>query len=425
MPKLSELTAATSVGPADIVPIVQNGVTLRTTASAIAGLAPSGGGGGSSTVDLPGSVSLDSFAGASDDAKLDAALAAVAADTYPRTIALSNRQYSFATGNRVAFTGMRIAGPGGYGNPERNSATKMPSRVALSMSGQPWFHNNGVDVFEVSLHRLSFTGGSGATVLGQSGGGTWYCTSMRDIFSSGLKSVLGTLATKILMTAASFTGDWEINNCYGTAFHIGGSDNVFWSNGMLLDSGTAFNTSGGANGQYHLWLDGCEKSDIGPLYVTAEGAWNGVLVSGAAFGSTSNNQGGPLNFHGMRLEGRNAGAPCNGSLFRQEGGIVILRDCWISYGMANPATPGHSPQDAGIIHHSGGTLLVDGCTYDHATSVSEATPWIYTSSSGDCMVYSAMRASKGGVWSGRPRVARSAATAENRLTDATTTLITV
>lgn len=377
-----------------------------------------GGGSGAATVDF-GRVALDSFTG-SDDARLSSALSYAAAQTYPPAIQLTNRAHAFTTANRIAFEGMRIFGPEGYSNPERGG-DKMGSRISLSMTG-PWFHNNGADVFGVSLHDLSFVGGSGATVLGQSGGGTWYCTSMKGIYSSGLRSVLGTQATKILMTAASLTGDWEINNCYSGSFHIGGSDNVFWSDGMLLDSGTAFNTAGAANGQYHIWFDFCEKSYIGPLYITAEGPWAGIRVSGPGFNSTGNNQGGPLNFFGLRLEGRNSGQASNGSLFRQEGGIVILRDSWISYGMVNPATPGHSPTDAGIIHHSGGTLQVEGCTYDRASTVGETTPFVYTSSTGDCIVRGIMRASKGGTWTGRPRVQR-AGTPENRITDSTVTLV--
>ncbi len=372
-----------------------------------------------------GRVFLDDFAGADDDAKLTAALSATAADTYPRTITLRARQYNFATGNRIAFEGMRIEGPPGYGNPERNSQTKMPSRCALTMS-TPWFLNPlNSDVFSVSFHQMSFTGGSNATVIGQNGSGTWYCLSMRDIFSSGLRTVVGTQATKVLMTAASFTGDWEINNCYNGAFHMGGSDNVFWSDGMLLDSGTAFNTAGSANGQYHIWMDGMEKSDIGPLYITAEGPWNGIRISGPGFNSTSNNQGGPLVFRGLRLEGRNAGAPCNGSLIRNEGGIVIVRDSWLAYAMGSPATPGHSPADAGVVHHASGTLLVSGCTYDRATGVAETVPFVYTNSNADCIVTETLRAAKGGTWTGRPRVAKPAANPENRLIDGTATLLSV
>ena len=363
-----------------------------------------------------GSVFLDAFTGADDDAKLTAALTAVSGDTYPRAIQLSARAYTFNT-PRTAFDGLKIIGPRGYSNPERGSGSKSTMRITLGMTGA-WITSNGTN-YQVTLHNLTFGGSSTASVLA----GTFYCLSMRNIFSSGLKSVLGTQAAKITLTACMFTGDWEINNCYSGAFHMAGSDNVCWPEGMLLDSSLAFNTAGAANGQYHLWLDQMEKSTVGPLYVTCEGGWGGIMITGNAFGSTSNNQGGPIVITGAKIEGRNAGAPCNGANVRVDGGIVTLRDCWVSYGMANTSSFGNG--DLGVIHHSGGQLYVSGGSYDHATSVAETVPWVYTASNADCIVLSTFRGSKGGVWTGRPRFAKPTANAENRINDATTTLISV
>lgn len=371
-----------------------------------------------------GTVAFDSFAGANDDAILAAAMSAVGAETYPRTITLSNRLYSFSTGNVVPYEGFRLHGPWGYSNPERNSGNKVAAPISLNMNG-PWFTASTSTIYGVSFANLALEGhGTNATFIGGSTG-SFYCLAIENISASALRSVLGTQASKLLITAASFTGWWEINNSYSGAFHLGGSDNTLWTDGMLLDSGTAFNTSGSSNGQYHLWLDFCEKTFIGPLYITAEGAWNGVRVSGPTFNAGGGNLGGPVWIHGARIEGRNAGAPCNGALVRVDGGSLNLRDCWISYGMASPATPGHSPADAGIIHQEGGQLLVDGCTYDHATSVAETVPWVYSNATGDAVVTAAQRGSKGGAWTGRPRFARPVANAENRIADATVTQITV
>lgn len=370
-----------------------------------------------------GAVPLDSFAGATDDAKLTAAMSAVAADTYPRAIQLTNRDHAFSQINRTAFSGLRIMGPRGYGNPERNGGTKMSSRISLTGAG-PWLTDGGATVYGLSLYNLNFVGGSGATVLG-AGGGSFYCLAMRDIYSSGLKSVLGTQTSKLLITAAQLDGSWEINNCYSGAFHLGGSDNTLWPAGMLLDSGTAFATAGAANGQYHLWLDGLDKTYIGPIYITAEGAWNALRVSGSGFNSTSTNQGGPVVIHGAKFEGRNPGAPCNGALVRQDGGILTLRDCWVSYGMASPSTPGHTPADAGMVHQEAGQLLVTGCTYDRATGVAETVPFVYTNSNADCIVSNTTRAARGGTWTGRPRVGKPSANTENRMTDATVSLVSL
>lgn len=364
--------------------------------------APTGGGGGTGLSEsLLGVIAIDDETG-TDDARFTTTLTAANTATYPPVVQFGARNYTMSTLTRGFFTGLRARGSGGYSNPERNSGTKTGTRISLSGTGN-WFEHTGGDVFSVTFEDLSLTGGSAVTAWGRnaSATGTLYCMSMSGIFTSGLRSVIGTQTNKILMTAASFKGDWEINNSYNGAFHLGGSDNVFWADGMLLDSGTAFNTAGSANGQYHLWFDFMEKSYIGPLYVTCEGPWNGVRVTGPSAPATSggSNLGGPLNFFGLRLEGRNAGAECNGACFRIEGGSAILRDSWVSYGMGSPSTPGHSPTDAGVIHQEGGILVVSGCTYDAATGISKTTvPWIYCGG-GELMVNHAMRGSKGGTWS--------------------------
>jgi hypothetical protein len=371
-----------------------------------------------------GVIPLDSFTGATDDQKLTNALSAVAADTYKRTILLTNRQYSFATVNRTAFSGLSIQGPGGYGNADKG-ASYIHSECRMSGSG-PWFHNNSADVFDVSLRGLAFIGGSGASVLGHVGGGSWWRLHMRDITSSGLKSVLGSVAQQLLITGAHLDGFWEINNCYNTAFHLGGSDNRLWSNGGFLDSNTAFNTAGSANGQAHLWCDSLDNTTIGPLYITAEGPWAAVRIDGAAYGATGASFGGPLTFTGLQLEGRNIGAGCNGALVRMNGGIARFRDCNFNYAMISPASMGRTPADAGVIHHAAGQLLVDGTSYDRATGVAETVPFVYTASTGPCIVRSVQPVFHGGTWStGLPRVALKSGTTENRITDATVTLITV
>lgn len=362
-----------------------------------------------------GVVPFDSFAGANDEAKLTAAISAIGADTYHRTLVLTNRSHSFSTSRAVPFPGFKIQGPGGYSNADKG-ANYMTAQVALSMSG-PWWHNNGTNAWDMSLRGLAFTGGSGATVVGQSGGGSWWRLHMRDISASGLKSVAGTQATPILLTGAFWDGFWEINNSYSGAFHIGGSDNRLFMNGGFLDSDPAFNS--GAAGQAHLWLDYCENTTVGSLYITCEGPWAAVHVSGPAFGSTSDNQGGEIDFFGTRAEGRNANQPCYGAPVRVDGGIVSWTGGGVSFGMSSPASMGHSPADAGMIHHAGGTLNVDKVTYDRATGVGESTPFVYTASTGDCIVKGVRREYRGGTWTQRPLVSLKSGVAENRIVDAT------
>lgn len=372
-------------------------------------------GGTGSAADF-GSVVLDSFSGATDDIKLTAAIAYASAQTYPQTIQLLARQYNFATAGRQGYEGMRIQGPPGYGNPERG-ADKMPGRVNITGAGA-WFAPT-TEVFSASFHQLSFTGNSGAWVIG--GTANWYCLSMRDIFSAGLRSVVGSVAQKALLTAASFTGDWEINNCYDMAFHLGGSDNVFWSDGMLLDAGTAYVGSGNA----HIWFDGMDKSYVGPLYITAEGDWSAIRHTGNATNNVSNNQGGPITYYGLRIEGRNNSASSYGRLISVEGGIAKFHNCAFNFAMSDPSNASLGRTDLGVIMHTGGQLSVIGGNYDRATGVAETVPFVYTnvtSSRSKCIVKETTTSARGGAWTGLPRVTKAAAGVENRDTDSTVTL---
>jgi hypothetical protein len=104
-------------------------------------------------------------------------------------------------------------------------------------------------------------------------------------------------------------------------------------------------------------------------------------------------------------EGRNSGAPCNGSIFRLNGGLATLRDVTVNYGMASAASQSHSPTDAGIIHVYGtGRLLADGLTYDRATSVAESVPLVYIASGAKARVFNTETLSKSVTWTGLPRV---------------------
>jgi len=351
------------------------------------------------------SIWVDDQAGASDDAKFLAALAAAAATNYPPVIRFSNRNYTLSTGGNVPFSGMTIWGPEGYNNPER-SGYSIGTRLNLTMTGG-WFDNSAAaDTYSVSFGNLAFVGGSSASVMTQSGSKTMYCLYMHNISSSGLKSVLGTQASKLLITAAAFDGGaWEINNCYTSAFHLGGSDNTLWTDGCLLDSGTAFLALYSATGQAHLWLDYCEKTYIGPMYITCEGGWSGVKVDGPAYNTGAVTNGGTVSINGAKIEGRNAAAPCYGAVVRVTGGLLTLNDCQISSGMSSPATMGNTPTDAGVIMQTGGRLIVTGGTYDRATGQAETVPFIYNTGAGvSCRVRDISVTTKGGTWTGLPRV---------------------
>jgi len=353
-------------------------------------------------------VPLDSFTGADDDAKLTAAMTYAAAQTYPPPILLGNRTHTFATA-RTLYDGFKLFGVQGMSNAEIATTGTIVTRVSTPV-GATWLSANGgvrnaAQQWDVTIRNIAFIGTSTTQWLG--GTAVMWALNLRDCSWSAYKSILGNQTTKLLLNLSLLDGWLSFNNCYNGAMRIGGSDNNLFMGMTNIDSGTAFNTAGSANGQYHLWLDFMEKTAIGPIYMTAEGGWNGIRVDGAAYNATGSNLGGPLWVNGAKIEGRNAGAPCNGSLVRITGGGINFRDSWFGYAMASPATPGHSPQDAGVIHQSGGWVLVDGCHYDKATSVAETVPFLYTNG-GYARISNQFRGGKGGAFTGLPRVSIAA-----------------
>jgi hypothetical protein len=275
--------------------------------------------------------------------------------------------------------------------------------------GSTWLNVNGgirsgSECWDVTVRNIAFNGSSSTNWM--AGPAIMWMMNLRDVSFANYKAVLGTQSQRLGIDGCVFDGFISINAPYGGSVHIGGSDNFLFLGGTNIDGAPAYNTAGGANGQYHLWFDFLEKSVIGPMYLTCEAGWNGIRVTGPDWNTGGSNLGGPVVITGAKIEGHNASRPCNGANIRVEGGMLLLSDCWVSYGMASPSTPGHSPQDAGMIHQTAGYVAVRGGVYDHTASVAETVPFLYQSG-GKATVKDMVTGSKGGTWSGLPRVTGS------------------
>jgi hypothetical protein len=354
-----------------------------------------------------GRIFIDDDLSTGDDNKLTPTLATAAAVTYPPTITLGNRQYTFSTLDRAFYDGLRVEGPPGGANPEHASQTKMPCRVHLSMTGS-WFTMTGsAKYYSCYFGCLPLTGGSQATFLGQgSGTGSLQNLLLRDISCVNLKTLLGTQATKLLLTSPTFDGLWDVNATYNGAIHIGGSgEGILWPAGGLFDGGgSAYTAAGGSAGQATIWLDYFEFANIGPIFITCEDDWEGLRISGPTYNSTTGNQGN-VRITGATIEGRNAGAPCFGAVCRVLGGVAQFNNCSFLHGMSAAASMGHSPQDAGVVDVQSGALAhFAGCSYDRATGVAETVPWVYARSGTLVRVRDTYVTAKAGTWTGLPRV---------------------
>jgi hypothetical protein len=371
------------------------------------------------TATLQSQIELDAMVGATDDDKLTNAMTLASGQQYPPPILLGPRNYNFST-NRTLYDGFTLIGVQGMGNAELGNQGTMRTKVSVSGSGTWLSASGGIrhasQNWDVAIRNIAFTGSSGKQFMG--GGAVIWCMNLRDCSWSGWSSVLGSQSTKLLINLCLFDGWLSFHNCYHGEIHIGGSDNTLFVGMTNIDGNIGYLGPGGSNGQAHLWLDYMEKTTIGPIYSTGEGGWTCIRVTGPAFNAVvgqNGNLGGPIWITGAKLEGRNITDACNGSIIRVEGGELHLRDTWVGYGMKSPSSMGHSPQDAGMIHQTGGQLLVDGCTYDRASGVGEATPFVY-SSGGKARVSNIFTGSKGVAWSGKPRVQGTGITVDDTVT---------
>ena len=358
-----------------------------------------GGGGGAVE---PGIVELDDFAGATDDDKLTAALSFAAAQSRIPWIRFPARQVNLNQGGRTPFTGMKLVGPGPGASSAKNYEVgggvnvnhRINLQAGITTGNNSLFVGSG-SIYSVTVADLNFTSNNNAQFWHQPTG-TIYSAEFRSLNFYGLRHIFGNASTKALMTAVNFTGFWGCNSYDSSIgspqFHIGGSDCSFWMGGWI-NIGTA--TLG--NGGYIMRFDGLSKTNVGYIYATARNGDLGIRCTGNSAG---------LVFFGGSYEGQNAGDPCYGNVIRVEGGTVKFRDPWIAYGMTNPTANGGN--SLGMIHVTGGQVLIDGATYERATGVAETVPLVYVSG-GEVRVRNAMRS---GSWTGKPRVFHAGGTVD-------------
>lgn len=361
-----------------------------------------GGGSGSTVSSTAGAVSLWSFAGSTPDAKLTNALSYAAAQTVTTPPILISPDPAAGSGSvsfgitRTLFNGCKIVYPYGFGNQQRG-AESIPCDVRYT-GGSSWWVLPAGNTYDVEFAGFGAQGNSGSTFLDNPNGGVLWTSKLHDLGFNLWKHVLGSLANKLLVTACLFNGWWNINNSYNTAVHIGGSDSQLFLDGMLIDSPTTIMGTS-TPGNYHMWLDYLEKSEIGGIYMTAEKV-SGIRISG---GSTTS--GLVLNGQG-RVEGRNINQPTWGANMLIEGGVNTIRDWWIAYGLSNPNQNGHA-NESGVITQTGGDTYFDGCMYDTAAGVSLTVPWI-SCRGGKVRVRNARTGSKGGAWGASKPIVQAA-----------------
>jgi hypothetical protein len=363
----------------------------------------------------PGCVDFDSFSGADDEAKLTNALSYMAAQTYKPTLLFGNRLHTFTT-PRTVFSGLRMAG-GAVGHTEQvRGGTPIPNQINLS-TGTGWLVLPSGNTFGMSFQTMAFNGNSGSRFFQPSGTGVIWTSNFHNLSFNAMQSVFGNSSQQALFTASSFSGWWNVNNSREAAFWLGGSDNSFWAGDeVLLDSDISVMNLGTPM-RFHFNYSGMSKTTVGPMYITAEQV-GAINITGGGEGQTL--------FTGCRIEGRNASTPSYGALVRQTGNSgSTFRDCWWGYAMSNPSAAGRG--DAGVIHVTAGTLVIDGAWYGRASATAESVPFIYATGTAKVFVRNVQVGTGSGAatWTGKPIVARVGTSSATVDADSTVTVTTV
>lgn len=303
-----------------------------------------------------GVVFLDEFAGASDDAKLTAALSYAAAQTHIPAIQFPARDINLSTAGRVPFNGMKLIGPSGSGGPAQLelSSAYANHRILLSVGSDAsaWFNGAGLTLYDVYVSGLAFQNANNASQFWAQPSGTLYACEFNALTFYGMTHIFGSATVKALCTQVIFSGMWEVIGGNGTQFYIGGSDCCFWVPGYCN-----FGNGGSVNADtYGVKFETLGKSSVGYLYLTCLGGWSGMLLSGGGTG---------VSFHGGTYEGLNAGNPTTGTP------VTITGGDWSFHG----ASFSFVTTAAGIINQSGGTVALYSPAYSPAAA--SPSPLIY------------------------------------------------
>lgn len=324
---------------------------------------------------LPGVVTLDSFPGSTDDAKLDGYWAlCLSASTTRRPACLFPARDLFFNKSRVTFSGMRLLFPGrdmGWLNPEisGSNGSFVNHRVTLGSA-----ITNGANSWLVGTTTTYDTALIGAVIVGHANvqvydhpiaAGTCYAGHFADLTFMNCKHAFGRPAEPMSITLTTMDGILTNVGVADTQYSFRGSDN--WLTPTAMNYGWA-----GANaGKYLARFSNLSKSWVKNWYLTARGGSRAILVEGPA------NQQGGLFIQDCVIEGQNYQDPAMGALIRQTGGNAFYQNMALNFGMFRPSDF-TDVADTALIMVDGGVAVVDSISTCRASGVAETVPIVET-----------------------------------------------
>lgn len=342
---------------------------------------------------------LDSFAGATDDDKLSAAITWQQGHANMPAIRLAARAHTFNQ-TRTLYSGLKLVGtPAGPRNLEQDpayTATRITLGASITSGTGSWWVTPGGFLFDIYMADFAVQGNSGASVhqFIDVTTGSLYACQFHALSFNMMRSIFGRKDRKCLVTQVVFSGHWTANNLWDTQFHLGGADCNLWMDGYLNigPSSSPAQTGTYADNDYELIFDSLSKTNVGFIFMTALNGWRGLKVSG--------NAGHGLRFFGGAYEGykgTNDSQAAPGTVIRLEGGSGAFFSPSVGQAMQNP-----DPAEGAPIHMTGGEWSFYSPSFYKGLSMTDADPFIYHTG-GRLMVQGAGTNRSSETWANRPR----------------------
>lgn len=344
-----------------------------------------------------GYIFLDDQAGANDDAKLTAAIAAQQSTAGMPPIVLGARNHTFNQ-TRTLYSGLKLIGQSTGPKNLEQDPDFVTSRITLGSSvssgASSWWVTPGGNLFDIYMADFAVQGNGGSSVhqFIDVTTGSLYACEFHSLAFNFMRSVFGRKDRKCLMTQVVFSGHWTANNLWDTQFMLGGADCQLWVGGYINigPSSSPAQTGTYADNDYQILLDNLTKTDIGYIFTSSLNGWRGIKVTGTS--------GHGLRFFGGSYEGYkssndNLAAP--GTVIRLEGGSGAFFGPSVGQAMQSP-----DAAEGGPIHMTGGEWSFYSPNF-YRSPMAESQPCIYHTG-GRLLVMGATR-HEGEAWTARPR----------------------
>ncbi len=310
-----------------------------------------------------GIVQMDSFAGATDAAKLQAAMTYAAAQSKIPWIQLPARTIDTGSTSFALYSGCKIMGAGANVGPKNLEVGTSTGQLVPGQWNTSAGSTTGAllqstsQMYDVNLSGIAFYSTNGNTQIIRSTANLYAC-EFHNLTFFGCKGAIGVSTEKALLTQVLFTGHWTCLAGTDVQFYMGGSDNQLWMSGYLnIGSQTP------VSGKMLMNFNWMQKSNIGLIYVTATNDWGGIQVDGT--------QDYGIKIFGGIWEGLSPTTLATRPLLTVLGGCVDLFGPHLGQVSDSAGTVN------GAIHQSGGLLTMYSPTYQRGSATAATFPLLY------------------------------------------------